>query len=124
MEFVAPDQSSDGGVVLLKGIDEKMGLTERMAKALRDRRQPEKVEHPAEQMMRERILGIACGYPDANGAARLGKDPTMQLACERRGEALASQPTGSRFENAATSTDLMRTGYALTDAVIERQRHL
>jgi len=122
VEFTAPDQSSDGGVVLLKGIDEKMGLTARMAKALRDRRQPGKVEHPVEQMLRERILGIACGYPDANDAARLGKDPAMQLACERRGESLASQPTLSRFENAPTSAALMRMGYALTDAVIERER--
>jgi len=122
VEFTAPDQSSDGGVLLLKGIDEKMGLTARMAKALRDGRQPGKVEHPLEEMLRERVLGMACGYPDANDAARLATDPAMQLACERRGEALASQPTLSRFENAPRSTDLMRMGCALTDAVIERER--
>ena len=120
--FTAPDQSSDGGVLLLKGIDEKMCLTERMARALRDERQPGKVEHPHREMLLERILGIACGYPDANDAARLTKDPAMQLCCARRGEALASQPTLSRFENAPTSTDLMRLGVALTEAVIERER--
>jgi len=122
MEFTAPDQSSDGGILLLKGIDEKMGLTKRMARALRDERQPGKVLHPLAEMLRERVLGIACGYPDGNDAARLATDPAMQMACERRGEALASQPTLSRFENAPRSTDLMRMGCALTDAVIERER--
>jgi len=120
--FTAPDQSSDGGALLLKGIDEAMGLTEGMARALRDARQAGKVEHRLEEMLQERILGIACGYPDGNDAARLGKDPAMQMACERRGEALASQPTLSRFENAPTSTGLLRMAYALTDSVIERER--
>lgn len=122
VEFTAPDQSSDGGVLLLKGVDEKMRLTERMAAALRDGRQPGKVRHALAEMFRERALGIACGYPDANDAARLGRDPAMRLACERRDEPLASQPTLSRFENAPTSTDLMRMAYAFTDAVIDRER--
>jgi hypothetical protein len=120
--FTAPDQSCDGGVLLLKGIDEKMGLTERMAQALPDGRQAGKVEHPLQEMFLERILGISCGYPDANDAARLSRDPAMQMACERRGESLASQPTLSRLENAATSTGLMRMAYAMTDSVIERER--
>lgn len=122
VEFTAPDESSDGGVLLLKGVDEKMQLTERMARAMRDGRQPGKVRHALVEMLRERILGIACGYPDANDAARLGRDPAMQLACERRGGGLASQPTLSRLENAPRSTDLMRMAYAFTDAVIERER--
>ena len=46
----------------------------------------------------------------------------MQAACERRGESLASQPTLSRLENAATSTTLLRMAYALTDSVIEHER--
>jgi hypothetical protein len=120
--FTAPDQSSDGGVFLLKGIDEKMRLTERMAHALRDGRQAGKVEHLLAEMFQERIFGISCGYPDANDAARLSKDTAMQTACERRGEPLASQPTLSRLENAATSTGLMRMANALTDSVIERER--
>ncbi|MBM4050718.1 MAG: IS1380 family transposase [Planctomycetes bacterium] len=120
--FTAPDQSSDGGVLLLKAIDEKMGLTRRMAGAMRDGRQPGKTEHALEEMFQERIFGISCGYPDGNDAARLSKDPAMQTACERRGEPLASQPTLSRLENAARSTDLLRMACALTDSVIERER--
>lgn len=122
VEFTAPDQSSDGGVLLLKSIDEKMGLTERIAGFIRDPRQPGKVDHVVLEMLRERVYGIACGYPDCNDAARLGRDPAMQLACERRGELLASQPTLSRFENRATRTDLLRLAYAFTDTVIEHER--
>lgn len=122
VEFSAPSQSCDGGVVLLKGIDEKMGLTDRMAQALTDRRQPGKVRHALIEMLRERVAGIACGYPDANDAARLREDPAMQIVCERRDEALASQPTLSRFENGPTSTELLRLAYAFTDAVLDYER--
>jgi len=122
VEFTAPDQSSDSGLLLLKAADEKMGLTNRLAVALRDSRQVGKVRHQVREMLQERILGIACGYPDANDAARLSRDPAMLLACERRGESLASQPTLSRFENAPAATDLLRLAYALTDAVLDRER--
>jgi len=120
--FTAPDQSSDGGVLLLQAINGKMGLTKRMSEAWRDARQPGKVLHPVVEMFDERVLGIGCGYPDANDAPRLSKDPAMQLACDRRGESLASQPTISRFENAPTSTGLLRMAYALTDSVIDYER--
>jgi hypothetical protein len=122
VEFTAPDQSSDGGVLLLKGIDRKMGLTERLAGALREVRQRSKVRHQIVEMLQERIWGIACGYPDANDAAHLAKDRAMQLACERGREPLASQPTLSRFENRVTRTDLLRLAYAFTDAVLDRER--
>lgn len=122
VSFTAPDQSSDGGVLLLKGVDEKLGLTERMAAAMRDTRQDAKVRHPVGEMLRERVLAIACGYPDANDAARLSRDPAMLLACERREQALASQATLSRLENRVTSTELLRMGLALADTVIEQER--
>lgn len=120
--FTAPDQSCDGGVLLFKGIDAQMNLTEHMAHALTDRRQPGKVLHRLIEMLRERIAGIACGYPDANDADRLRNDRMMQAVCERRGESLASQPTLSRFENSPSSTDLLRLGYAFTDGVIAYER--
>lgn len=123
VEFTAPDQTTDGGVVLLKAIDRKMGLTERMAGAMRDPREAGKVRHPLHAMLQERVLAIACGYPDANDAARLEGDPAMRLACERREQGLASQPTLSRFENAATPADLLRMGIALTEAILDCEAH-
>ena len=119
VEFTAPDQTSDAGVLLLKALDRKMALSEALAGAIRDWREPGKVRHSIHDMFQERILGIACGYPDANDATRFNRDPAMLLACERRGAALASQPTLSRFENAATPGELLRMSYALTDAVLD-----
>ena len=119
IEFTAPDQSSDGGVILLKAKDRQMGLTASLAAALRDQRDPTKVVHSIEAMLQERIYGIACGYPDANDAARLGRDPLVRMVCETAHERLASQPTLSRLENAPTRTRLLRTAYAFTDSVLD-----
>jgi len=121
VEFTAPDQTSDAGVLLLEAVDRKLGMSKRLAEAMHDPRQQSKVRHPLRELLQERILGIACGYPDANDAARLSRDPAMRLACERRDAELASQPTLSRLENAATRTDLLRMAYALTDCVLDRE---
>lgn len=122
IEFTAPDQSSDGGVLLLKAKDRQMGLTAGLAAALRDARDPSKVVHSIEAMLQERIYGIACGYPDANDAARLGRDPLVRRVCETKTPSLASQPTLSRLENTPTATQVLREAYALTDAVLDREQ--
>jgi Transposase DDE domain group 1 len=117
--------SSDGGAVLLKAIDLRLGLTERLAGCLRDRRDPSKVSHEIEELLVQRVFAIACGYPDANDAARLGEDPIHKMIVGRDpvdGAALASQPTLSRFENAAGRRELYRIGEALADVVVERHR--
>jgi hypothetical protein len=119
--FDRPHASSDGGAVLLKRIDDRLALTWRLAGALRDRRQPGKVAHPIRDLVRQRVFGIACGYADCNDAARLLDDPIQKLLLERdplAGAALGSQPTLSRFENAAGRTDLYRLGTALADTVL------
>ena len=95
--------SSDGGAILLKGIDTQFGLTKRLAACLEDDRQPGKVQHQTLELLRQRLFGLACGYADCNDAARLADDAIHKLLLERDplgGPALASQPTLSRFENA------------------------
>ncbi len=122
VEFTRPRQTSDGGVILLDAINQKMGLTARLAQAIRDRRQPGKVRYDVETLLRERIFAIACGYPSGNDADHLAHDPGLKMVCNRRDGRLASQPTLSRFENEVTRTDLYRTALALTDTVIDYQR--
>ncbi len=117
--------SSDGGAVLLQACDRQLGLTEALLGGLSDSRQSGKVRHAIGELVRQRLYAIACGYPDGNDASHLGSDPIHKLLCGRdplRGEALASQPTLSRFENAVTRADLYRMGIALADTVIERHR--
>lgn len=120
--------SSDGGAILLRAADRCLGLSASLAGCLHDDRQAAKVEHEVRQMLAQRIFAIACGYPDTNDAARLGRDPVHQLLAglDLKGEdRLASQPTLCRFENAVSSKELFRCGQALADCVLARhQRRL
>ena len=119
--FDQPHASSDGGAVLLKVIDDRIGLTWRLASAIRDRRQPGKVTHSLRDLLRQRVFGLACGYADCNDAARLADDPIHKLLLERdplAGAPLGSQPTLSRFENAVRRADLYRLGTAVADTVL------
>ncbi|HET7057733.1 MAG TPA: IS1380 family transposase [Nitrospiraceae bacterium] len=125
VKFDQPHASSDGGAILLKACDERLGLTERLAKCIVDTRQAGKVEHSIRDLVRQRLYGIACGYADCNDAARLAEDPIQKLLIGRdplSGAALASQPTLSRFENAPRRADLHRMSEALAESVIERHR--
>jgi hypothetical protein len=117
--------SSDGGAILLKAADERLGLSAALAGSLRDRRQPGKIEHTVHELLSQRLYAIACGYEDCNDAARLASDPVHRLLA--RGEAsaqalLASQSTLSRFENAADRASLYQMSVALAACVIERHR--
>ena len=117
--------SSDGGALLLKGVDRSLGLTESLADCLQDPRQPGKIDHTFQELLQQRIFAIALGYPDGNDARELADDPIHKLLLDRdpvEGEALASQPTLSRFENTVETTDLYRMADALVEAVIARHR--
>jgi hypothetical protein len=122
--FNRPDASSDGGAVLLKAADRRLGLMAALTGCLRDTRDPAKVRHGLDELLAQRVYGLACGYEDANDAARLGDDPIHKLLVGREaiaGDALASQPTLSRFENGVTRGELLRMSEALFAAVLVRQ---
>jgi hypothetical protein len=117
--------SSDGGAVLLKAANQRLGLTSALAACLKEERQAGKILHEVEELLTQRVMGMALGYEDANDAARLACDPVHKLLVGREpldGEDLASQPTLSRFENAPDRKELFRLGEALADCVIERHR--
>jgi hypothetical protein len=124
-QFNQAHASSDGGAVLLKALDERLDVTERLAASLTDRRQPGKVQHDLLELVRQRVYGIACGYADCNDAARLADDPLHKLLLDRDpldGPALASQATLSRFENAVGRQALYLASVGLADLVIEYHR--
>ena len=120
--------SSDGGAVLLKAAERLYGLVAGFARCLVDRREPGKVRHTLAELLGQRIFGIACGHPDGNDADRLADDPIHKLLLGRdpvAGEALASQPTISRFENGVGRSALYELARELAMRVIERhQRRL
>ena len=124
-KFDQPQSSSDGGAVLLKAADQRLGLIASLAACLKDERQVGKVRHELDELLTQRIMAIACGYEDANDAARLAGDPVHKLLVGRdpeKGDDLASQPTLSRFENRPDRKELFRMAEALADSVIERHR--
>jgi len=98
--FEGGNLSSDGGLVLLGQVDRLMGLTRDLAKRLPDRRDPDKIEHSLQSLLRQRIYGLALGYEDLNDQDSLRKDLLWQSAAERT-EELASSSTLCRLENRA-----------------------
>ena len=123
LEFDQRQGSSDGGAVLLKAAEHRYGLIASMAGCLRDPRQAGKVDHSLRDLFAQRVFSIGCGYADANDSARLAADPMHKMLLDRdpvTGLDMASQPTLSRFENAAGSRQLYNMGAALAESVIER----
>jgi hypothetical protein len=103
--------TSDGGVMLLAQAERRLGIAERLAQVIPDRRDQDRVTHLLPDILRARIFAIACGYEDADDLDRLRCDPAFKLACGRlpdSGTDLCSQPTISRWENAPALRDLIR----------------
>jgi hypothetical protein len=92
--------SSDGGVLLLRQADRRLGLTAGVASLLEDRRRQASCQHETLSLLRQRVYALALGYEDLNDHATLRTDPGLQTAVERD-EALASSPTLCRWENQA-----------------------
>ena len=117
--------SSDAGVLLLRGVEKKLGLTERLASCMRDRRNPDRIEHPLQEMLQLRVFAIAAGYEDADDCDCLRHDPIFKMAVGRlpeSGEALCSQPTMSRLENAPSKIEIARMTAALVDQFCDSYR--
>lgn len=96
--------TSDGGLVWLAKIDEQLGLCEAISEHVPEWRN-RKGRHSLVSLIRQRILQIACGYYDQNDSDTLREDPLLKMVCgslPESGANLASQPTISRLENAAT----------------------
>ena len=115
--------TSDAGVLLLRQLDERLGLTRRLAGCLVDRREQGKVRHDVLALLRQRIYQIALGYEDCNDADHLRADPALKLAVGRAPteDDLASQPTLSRLENQVGWHECWRISEALLECY--RQRH-
>ena len=125
VRFDQAHSSSDGGSLLLKALDERLGLSSALSGCLRDGRQASKVQHDLQVLLRQRLFGIACGHADGNDAAGLAEDPVHKMLVDRdplSGRALASQPTLSRFENSVGPKELIRLAEALAETVIRRHR--
>ena len=116
-DFSGGQITSDAGLLPLRAFDERHHMTRDGAACLRDPRQDDRVHHNALALLRQRIYQIVAGYEDANDASRLRHDPLLQIIADQKlGDALGSQPTLSRWENAPAGRDLVR----LSDLLLEQ----
>lgn len=78
-DFQGGNVSADGGVLLLREIDARTGMIDRLATCFTDHRRLELIEHTLPELLRQRILGMSMGYEDLNDHDTLRRDPMMAL---------------------------------------------
>ena len=109
VEFSELELSSDVGILLARQAEEQVKICQDLAECVEEWRDPMKLVHPLEQLLRQRIFQIMAGYEDADDSDELRQDPILKIACGRLpiagSENLASQPTMSRLENHVTSAE-------------------
>ena len=91
--------SSDGGGLLLREVDKRIGLTERLARCFVDYRNPSSVEHDVGTLLAQRVYALALGYEDLNDHDELRRDALLSLAAGkviRRARAGCGSATGVR----------------------------
>lgn len=122
--------SSDGGVLLLAEVDRRLGLLEQFAACFKDHRSPGLVEHSLEELVRQRVLGLALGYEDLNDHDELRTDPLLASVVGKadptgsdrrqeqdRGKPLAGKSTLNRLEWGTVKQDRYRKISLDTEAV-------
>jgi hypothetical protein len=115
--------TSDGGLVWLAKMDAERGLCEAISECVPEWRKS-KARHSLLCLLRQRIFQIACGYEDQNDSETLREDPLLKLCCGSlpdSGPDLASQPTISRMENAATRSSCHRIAEVLFELYLTQR---
>jgi hypothetical protein len=99
-EFTGARLTTEGGALLLREADRKIGLLRRVVSCFRDARDPQRIEHELSEMLVQRVYGLALGYEDLNDHEELRNDPLLGMLAGRRdlGAPLAGKSTLNRLE--------------------------
>lgn len=76
-DFSGGTLSSDGGALLLSQVDAGLGISRLLAGCYTDRRDPDLIEHSVQELVSQRLIGLALGYEDLNDHADLRRDPLL-----------------------------------------------
>jgi len=97
--------SSDGGAFLLRQTDKRLNLLPRLAECFLDGRNQNLIEHTIQEMLAQRIYGLALGYEDINDHEQLRKDPVFGILAGREelDEPLAGKSTRKVWVSMASS---------------------
>ena len=121
-DFTGGRISSDGGSLLLRQVDRKIGLTDSLAEVISDCRDQSRIQHSLRDLLPQRIYGLALGYEDLNDHDSLRHDPGLQTSVSRdpgEKEALGSSPTLCRLENGIDKKTLWKLSEVMVDTFIE-----
>ncbi len=122
ISFTGEKISSNGGALLLKEIEEEIGIIKAMTLSINDPRDQRYVHHKLIDLLKQRIFQIACAYEDANDCDSLKNDPIFKICLDKLSDSdpdLASQPTMSRIENTSNRGDLYRIAEAFINNFIK-----
>lgn len=114
--------SSDGGLLLLREVENQIGLIKNISNCIVDERDQRYIDHTIEELIAQRVYQIAAGYEDCNDSNYLRKDMILKTCVGRlpqSGHDLASQPTMSRLENSVGRKELYQIGEQLIDAFVD-----
>ena len=124
-DFAGGDLTSDGGLLLLREVDRKIGLIDALNAAIFDPRFQPLVVHDQRSILAQRIFAIAAGYEDLNDHQTLRNDTLFQALTDRslkagqkEGDPLSSPPTLCRLENRVKRADLVRVAEVLVETFI------
>ncbi|HXJ06677.1 MAG TPA: IS1380 family transposase, partial [Candidatus Acidoferrum sp.] len=106
--FDGQQTTTEGGALLLREVDRKIGLLKRVAACFTDARAPERIEHPLRELLAQRICGLALGYEDLNDHEELRRDALLGLLAGKRElrEPLAGKSTLNRLERTPPGSPL------------------
>ena len=109
--FDGGEITSDAGAIVLREVQKRTGILGRMSECFEDHRDPQRIEHTVESLVKQRVMGLCLGYEDLNDHDELCRDRLMALVCDSddvngerrhresdRGKALAGKSTLNRLE--------------------------
>ena len=117
-KFDGGDITSDGGVMLIKGVDKKLKLTQSLARIIPDNRYTSYCDHDMLGLVRQRIYGVALGYEDVTDHNYLRKDIALQTAVGSD-QSLASGSTLCRLENSVDRKTIVDMNKLLVETFIK-----
>ena len=110
-KFDGGNITSDAGVLLLREVEKRTHILKRLSQCFKDYRNPDRIEHTVEELVKQRVYGISMGYEDLNDHEILRNDPLLGLLCDKedpsglsrqrqrdKGKATAGKSTLNRFE--------------------------
>lgn len=121
LSFTGEKISTEGGLLMLREIENQIGLIDAISDCIADNRHQGYVKHSVKSLLTQRVFQIAAGYEDANDCNTLRDDKILKLCNGRLPDSehdLSSQPTMSRFENSISPRQLYKIALAFVNHFI------